>query len=487
MGLYLQVVDLDEVHANFKGQIVYANDFNTGTTEGKEAFHRHFYSHYHDADAVENSAACDCEHITDAHQLGVICENCGNPVVSTSNRPIVPSMWIRAPEGVDSLISPQLWIMLSGYMTMKEFDFLEYLTNTSYTYDYNSISSKETKRKLDRMLQKDFPRGLNNFIRNFDEIFQFLLDANIINNNKTEMNEFIQRNKGLMFPKFIPIPSKLCFVVESTTSGNYMDEPIGPAIEAVLTFCSIGSSPIPIKPITVQNRVAESLKNYSLYHKTLAKSRIAQKPGLARRHVLGGRLNFTARGVITSISDPHDYDELHIPWGIACQLFKYHLINKLKRKYRMPTRKAQSFIYEHVLQYNPILDELFKELIAESKYKGMCCTFHRNPTLQRGSTQQFFITQVKNDLRDNSISMSVLCLKSPNADFDGDQLNLTLLPDNYLGDATDRIAPHTWVLSTDDPHQISGNLELQGPVVETAVNYVHEDYLPSLEDWLNGA
>jgi hypothetical protein len=82
--------------------------------------------------------------------------------------------------------------------------------------------------------------------------------------------------------------------------------------------------------------------------------------------------------------------------------------------------------------------------------------------------------------------MSVLCLKSPNADFDGDQLNLTLLPDNYLADATDRIAPHTWVLSTDDPHQISGNLELQGPVVETAVNYVHQDYLPSLEEWLNG-
>lgn len=416
MGLHLKVVDLDEVHDNFKGKIVYANDFKTGTIEGKEAFHRHFYSHYQDSEAIDNSASCDCGDITDAHKLDVVCENCGTPVVSTSNRPIVPSMWIRAPEGVDSLISPQLWIMLSNYLTMKEFDFLEYLTNTSYTYDYSAISSKETKRKLDRMLKREFPRGFNNFIRNFDEIFQFLLDVNIINSNKTEMAEFIRRNKQFMFPKYIPIPSKLCFVVESTTSGNYMDEPIGPAIEAVLTFCSIGSSPIPIKPQTVQNRVAESMKNYSAYHRMLAKSRIAQKPGLCRKHVLGGRLNFTARGVITSISDPHDYDELHIPWGIACQLFKYHLINKLRKKHRMSTRTAISFIYENVLQYNVILDELFKELIAESKYKGIACSLHRNPTLQRGSTQQFFITRIKSDLRDNSISLSVLVLKSPNAD-----------------------------------------------------------------------
>lgn len=73
------------------------------------------------------------------------------------------------------------------------------------------------------------------------------------------------------------------------------------------------------------------------------------------------------------------------------------------------------------------------------------------------------------------------------ADFDGDQLNLTLLPDNFLADACEAIAPHTWVLSTDDPHEISGNLELQGPVVETVVNFAHEDYLPPLEEWLAGA
>lgn len=58
------------------------------------------------------------------------------------------------------------------------------------------------------------------------------------------------------------------------------------------------------------------------------------------------------------------------------------------------------------------------------------------------------------------------------------QLNLTLMPDEYLADALQRIAPHNWVLSISEPHQLSGNLELQGPMVETLVNWAHADYLP---------
>lgn len=64
------------------------------------------------------------------------------------------------------------------------------------------------------------------------------------------------------------------------------------------------------------------------------------------------------------------------------------------------------------------------------------------------------------------------------------QLNLTLIPDNYLAEFMLRLAPHNWVLDPDTPHQVSGNLELQGPVVETIVRYAHDEYLPSLDEWL---
>lgn len=53
-------------------------------------------------------------------------------------------------------------------------------------------------------------------------------------------------------------------------------------------------------------------------------------------------------------------------------------------------------------------------------------------------------------------------------------LNLILIPDTWLKEATERIQPHNWVFSLDRPHEISGNLKLQGPVVDTGVNFVLE-------------
>lgn len=61
------------------------------------------------------------------------------------------------------------------------------------------------------------------------------------------------------------------------------------------------------------------------------------------------------------------------------------------------------------------------------------------------------------------------------------------MTDNYLTDATERIAPHTWALSIDEPHKLSGNLELQGPIVETIINWAHEEYLPPLSEYKKAA
>lgn len=416
MGLYAEIVDHDEMFRDMDGKIVFANDFKLNNLEEKEEFNRVLYSHYKDADAIEASVSCECGHCTEALKLGIDCEVCGTEIVRSANRPIRPSMWIRAPEMVTSLVSPELWIMLSGYLTKKDFDFLEFLTNTNYKYDPEEIGSVETRKKLDRLLVRNFPRGLNHFVENFDEIFAFLLSANIIGLHKNDMARFVEQNKAKLFPKHLPIPSKLCFVVESTTSGIYIDKPIGAAIDAALTMAGIDSAAIPLKSIAVQNNTARALKLLAIFHENYDKQRIARKPGLIRRHVLGGRLNLTARAVITSISEPHEYDELHVPWGIGCQLLKYHIINKLKVKHQMSAREALNYVYANTLKYDALLDEIFKELIAEAKYKGIAVILARNPTLQRGSTQCLFITQIMSDINDKSIRLSSLVLRAPNAD-----------------------------------------------------------------------
>lgn len=426
MGLHAEIVDFDEEFAKLDFTPIIVNDYNTSIPEEKEALDRHFYTHYQNSDTIEEAASCDCGLVTGMYNLGVHCEICNSPVQGTTDKPIQSVMWMRAPDGVKGLISPAVWMILERSMRTNEFNFLEYLTNTAYFRDVNTMTSADGIRKVERLLAHDPPRGLNNFIEHFDSIMEFMFDQNIINANsgvgKGELWEFIQQNKHKFFPQHLPFPSKVCFVIESTTSGVYVDKPLGLAMNALLTVTGITASPYPLHSNVVQNRVAKAIRELASFYDAYTKGRLAKKPGLIRRHIIGSRLHFTARCVITSLSEPHDFDEVHVPWGMAIQLLKYHIINKLLKR-GVSANKALEFVYSNVMKYNEEMDLILKELIAEappmvmpdgtSKPGGIRFSWQRNPTLQRGSMQQLRITKVKPQVHINTVSMSVGVLRAP--------------------------------------------------------------------------
>jgi hypothetical protein len=105
---------------------------------------------------------------------------------------------------------------------------------------------------------------------------------------------------------------------------------------------------------------------------------------------------------------------------------------------------------------------------------GIPCLLQRNPSLVRGSAQQFYITHVKPDPSINTISISVLCLAAPNADFDGDEMNCELILDSKEHDAFNKLAPHFGLLDTHKPFNVSSNVALPKPVISTIVSWMHE-------------
>jgi hypothetical protein len=128
---------------------------------------------------------------------------------------------------------------------------------------------------------------------------------------------------------------------------------------------------------------------------------------------------------------------------------------------------------ESALQYNPLLDTLLKELISESPHGGIPVTFGRNPTLARGSIQVLYVTHIKTDPEIITISLSVLVLRGFNADFDGDEMNLWLIPDHATHRRLSRLAPHLTALDLNEPRRISGNLALPAPAVSTIANWMY--------------
>jgi len=98
-----------------------------------------------------------------------------------------------------------------------------------------------------------------------------------------------------------------------------------------------------------------------------------------------------------------------------------------------------------------------------------------------------YITTFKNDLSDNTISLSVLIVKAPNADFDGDAMNATILLDNSLTEIMKNFAPHYSIPDLTKPLSVSGNLSLFGASTSILNNYlykkkpdaIHEDTISS--------
>jgi len=416
MGIVATMVNYDEEFARLTFDPLIANKFDISIPEQKELLDKHLITHYDHTDTIEFGATCHCQKHTRVDEIGIVCSVCKTPVESTTTQAIKSVLWLQAPEGVPALMHPEMYLILEPKLKTGHVDFLEYLINTKYRFDMEKPMGKETRKRLDRFLAYNPRRGFKAFVEDFDKHIEFFASEKMFGNNVKERHEFmtwIDTYRHLFFPKYLMVPNRVCFVMESTNSGRYVDNPLNAAKDAVLTMASASSSVIPLRQTDVENRVSSSIKSLCQYYHSFMKDRMASKSGVLRKHVFGSRLHYTARAVITSITDPHDYDELHLPWGLGIQLFKYHLVNKLLKR-GMTSTQAMDFVYRSVSSFNPMMEALLKELVDEAPGKGISCIFSRNPTLQRGSTQQFFITKFKSNVADNTIGLSALVLKAPN-------------------------------------------------------------------------
>ena len=431
MAIYARMTDFDNVFYTLSKAPLIVNDYDVSDPEQKALLDMHIYTHYRNTDVIETSASCHCGKHTRAQEIGFICDNCHTEILPTVDRAIESTLWLRTPEGIDGFISPEVWSILEPALSSKAFDFLRYLISPTHHDDYRKIGSKEARRRVDKFLAFDPPRGINNFIKHFDYIMDNLFDRGIIDTakaNKNDLRRFIDENKQYFFPKYLPIPSRLCFVVETTASSTYIDVPLKEAMNAINAITSIKASQGSMTEKSIQRATIQANESLKNFYERYTVERLSKKPGVLRRHVFGHRLHMSARGVIDSISDPHYHMEIHIPWGMALQLLKYHILNKLNRR-GYTAKEGISMIYGSVLRYNALIDEILNELIAEAPMidpeftdkHGIPVSLQRNPTLQRGSTQNFYISKVKTKTSNNTISMSPICLRAPNADFDGDR------------------------------------------------------------------
>ena len=220
---------------------------------------------------------------------------------------------------------------------------------------------------------------------------------------------------SLLFDKIIVLPPDLRPTSKSSGKNKQLMDKINRYYIQILT-----------KKEIMKETIINIYKDKSLYYtyfKQLQKDvnelysrileKIAKKEGLIRGNILGKRIDFSGRAVITP--DPTlTLDECKLPYLMVLEIYKLPIAKRILElgKFKL-LNLAIDFVDQCIDRQSPILYSVCNE-ITQDKY----CILNRQPSLHKLSMLAF---KIKITL-DQVIKIHPLSCPPFNADFDGDQM-----------------------------------------------------------------
>lgn len=376
MSITQHILNFDTYFKTTEGDKIIVNDLNYFSIDDLETLNKSLMTIYKNTETLSIKPTCDCGETSGRFKLDKICKTCGTKCIEPHQK-VKPLLWLKSLTKETKFLNPIVWLMISKYLDNK-IDYLRYFCDTKYNppvkMPAHIIGIKN--HVLNNV------RTYENTMANLENIFLYLLE--IPNNKKPETQfeikniiEIITKHKDTIFSEYLPIINKKLFVVENTPKGKFINLTNSNIIDAVIVWlkaCSEDSILKERQRSNIMGSVMHSISN--LYYNTFI-DHIDKKSGIFRKNIYGARSHFTFRNVIVSVPGKHKHDELHVPWCVGTTAFRPHLLNKLlKRGYKYS--EASMLLFKSVKSYIPLIDELLKELISESKYRGIPVLAQRN-------------------------------------------------------------------------------------------------------------
>jgi hypothetical protein len=468
MPVYQELVNFNELVTQLRSPPIIINDLGNVFEDSRDYIRNLIMSRY-TTDMISILPSCHCGRTKGEFAIEVECEYCHKPVRSIVNEDIEPLVWFRAPEGVRALINPTIWFMLDQRFVKSGFNIIQWICDSTYRPNIKQPLI------INELSELGIERGYNYFIDHFADIMAVLFNHKEFKKKRQVKTDYLyhllQDYPERIFSQYIPLPNKSLLILEQNCTGRWIDPIHVGAIDAIMMIAGIDSPFSDYSVKTKERRTVKALSKLSDFYFNFYKTSLSKKSGIFRKHVFGTRSHFSFRAVISSLTNDHAYDEIHVPWSVGITAFQPHLLNKLM-KMGIAQNDAIGMLYGHVYKYHPLLDQLLNQLLDESPDRRIVCIIQRNPSLLAGSAQRVFITKFKTDVHDNTISISILITKAPNADFDGDEMNVSLAIDHYMAERWYGLAPHKNVFELTRPREVSGSIALPKPVVATISNFV---------------
>lgn len=470
MGISLDVPDLDYDFKRVETDPILLNSLYNDDFDSVNPVKAVMVTEY-DGDYIQTMPSCTCRFTHGRPNMGVICPRCETEVMSPIERGFVTDVWIEVPEEVSAFILPSFFNMLDRSFTKNGFNAFRYLCFNRYKVEDRSEGS------LSRFEQLEIPRGYNFFVDNFEYIFTTLMAHPMFKDrrgNNEKILKFYYKYGDKLFPRFLPMPSKRSVITELSGKGRKMASGYQHLLNGASTLYEACNPKMSLRERERATFLA--LESFSAYHTYVDKEILGSKEGWYRKHVFGSRMGMTFRAVISSNAGIHNYDELYLPYGLAIATFKPLIMKKLQDQ-GYTVNEAEKFVISSITAKGDQSDSkmmgILEELIEECPHKGLPVLFGRQPTLNLRSIQLLYVTKVKSDPTDNTISLSILAIRSYNADFDGDAMTGMLILSMVDWIKAKKFSPHSGINELNKPRAINRNLILPDTDFSVLNNFMY--------------
>lgn len=401
-------------------------------------FSRKFGSTWGDDDAFTEKYRCECGKYKSTFNNNRICDNCGTKVQFVDDDLSIKG-WLLLYDD-KFIIHPILFSYIEGIIG--ESNLTGILTGPSINKN-GVISYEENPDNPFHQI------GMTQFTHRFDEILNYFFSKNKKEAKRLKY-EHIMNNREKVFIQHIPVyqfklrPQK---IDGDDIFKDKINDDFHILQKNVISLRETNPNELLNTEGTLYkiqkefNGICDSITN-NIYNKS--------KSGMIRKHILGARLNYSARNVIVSYVDHKRSNEIAIPYLTALELYKPLLMNVLTKVNRITYERAESMLRKAKYRYDPIVYSAMMLMVRRSK-RGLRLIINRNPTLSDGSVMCMKVVEIKSDIHDLTMAIPLRVLNKFNADFDGDVMNMIAVFD--METKNDKIK----VFDPTQTHYISSN------------------------------
>ena len=351
--------------------------------------------------------SCDCCCYQGEFNLGFVCDKCGTPVTY---------------KGL--MLSREGWIDLK--LDLIHPVFFQYLKKIIGPTALQNILKYKPKREMNGEIVEVpveppyYNIGMINFIEHFDEIIEHYYRTKSKNPSRDNAYKMISdpdsNLRDLVFMDKFPIVNARLRPA-TLVNGEFTFDEISNCYNNIIRNAQEIAT-IPEIQMTDDNILDLVYKNQMLVNQVFERilDNLSNKEGFIRGSLIGSRLNFTSRAVITPLPAGHSMDECLMPYRVAIEIMKPMIIQKLVKLRKVTISKASRLWFEATLEPNKTVLAIMREIASQDNVRII---LNRNPTIAVGSMLLLRIADIKEDFDDVTLSINNIVLPPLSGDYDG--------------------------------------------------------------------